>query len=207
MPKKSGIFKTVNGETVELSASQVKAEVMQIRGWTARQYEKEYDKIRNRIRAYEGFERSMGEKVTPESPAAFLYKESRAMQRHGAAYVPSARTAAIRQTTSISSGKALEILLTGKTKAAKKARGAFYRRAAQGIERFSGLIAKNPTAARMAKEIKNPAKLLSALKAFANQMHIKIDETGRAQDSAAIPFGMSFGSSDELAFDYSAWLE
>lgn len=207
MPKKSGIFKTVNGETVELSASQVKAEVMQIRGWTARQYEKEYDKIRNRIRAYEGFERSMGEKVTPESPAAFLYKESRAMQRHGAAYVPSARTAAIRQTTSISSGKALETLLTGKTKAAKKARGAFYRRAAQGVERFSGLIAKNPTAARMAKEIKNPAKLLSALKAFATQMHIKIDETGRAQDSAAIPFGMSFGSSEELAFDYSAWLE
>lgn len=207
MPKKSGIFKTVNGETVELSASQVKAEVMQIRGWTARQYEKEYDKIRNRIRAYEGFERSMGEKVTPESPAAFLYKESRAMQRHGAAYVPSARTAAIRQTTSISSGKALETLLTGKTKAAKKARGAFYRRAAQGVERFSGLIAKNPTAARMAKEIKNPAKLLSALKAFANKMHIKIDETGRAQDSAAIPFGMSFGSTEELAFDYSAWLE
>lgn len=207
MPKKSGIFKTVNGETVELSASQVKAEVMQIRGWTARQYEKEYDKIRNRIRAYEGFERSMGEKVTPESPAAFLYKESRAMQRHGAAYVPSARTAAIRQTTSISSGKALETLLTSKTKAAKKARGAFYRRAAQGVERFSGLIAKNPTAARMAKEIKNPAKLLSALKAFANKMHIKIDETGRAQDSAAIPFGMSFGSTEELAFDYSAWLE
>ena len=207
MSKKSGIFKTVNGETVELSASQVKAEVMQIRGWTATQYEKEYDKIRNRIRAYEGFERSMGEKVTPESPAAFLYKESRAMQRHGAAYVPSARTAAIRQTTSISSGKALETLLTGKTKAAKKARGAFYRRAAQGVERFSGLIEKNPTAARMAKEIKNPAKLLSALKAFANKMHIKIDETGRAQDSAAIPFGMSFGSSEELAFDYSAWLE
>ena len=207
MPKRSGIFKTVNGETVELSASQVKAEVMQIRGWTARQYEKEYDKIRNRIRAYEGFERSMGEKVTPESPAAFLYKESRAMQRHGAAYVPSARSAAIRQTTSISSGKALETLLTGKTKAAKKARGAFYRRAAQGVERFSGLIAKNPTAARMAKEIKNPAKLLSALKAFAEKMHIKIDETGRAQDSAAIPFGMSFGSTEELAFDYSAWLE
>ena len=207
MPKRSGIFKTVNGETVELSASQVKAEVMQIRGWTARQYEKEYDKIRNRIRAYEGFERSMGEKVTPESPAAFLYKESRAMQRHGAAYVPSARTAAIRQTTSISSGKALETLLTGKTKAAKKARGAFYRRAAQGVERFSGLIAKNPTAAKMAKEIKNPAKLLSALKAFAEKMHIKIDETGRAQDSAAIPFGMSFGSTEELAFDYSAWLE
>ena len=207
MPKRSGIFKTVNGETVELSASQVKAEVMQIRGWTARQYEKEYDKIRNRIRAYEGFERSMGEKVTPESPAAFLYKESRAMQRHGAAYVPSPRTTAIRQTTSISSGKALETLLTGKTKAAKKARGAFYRRAAQGVERFSGLIAKNPTAARMAKEIKNPAKLLSALKAFANKMRIKIDETGRAQDSMAIPFGMSFGSTEELAFDYSAWLE
>ena len=207
MPKRSGIFKMVNGETVELSASQVKAEVMQIRGWTARQYEKEYDKIRNRIRAYEGFERVMGEKVTPESPAAFLYKESRAMQRHGSAYVPSPRTAAIRQTTSISSGKALETLLTGKTKTAKKARGAFYRRAAQGVERFSGLIAKNPTAARMAKEIKNPAKLLSALKAFAEKMHIKIDETGRAQDSAAIPFGMSFGSSEELAFDYSAWLE
>ena len=97
MPK-SGIFKTVKGETVELSASQVKAEVMQIRGWTARQYEKEYDKIRNRIRAYEGFERLKGEKVTPESPAAFLYKESRAMQRHGADYTPSPRTAAIRQT-------------------------------------------------------------------------------------------------------------
>lgn len=204
---KSGIFRTVKGETVELSASQVKAEVMQIRGWTARQYEKEYDKIRNRIRAYEGFEQLKGEKVTPESPAAFLYKESRAMKRHGADYTPSPRTAAIRQTTSISSGKALETILKGKTKAAKKARGAFYRRAAQGVERFAGLIAKNPTAARMAQEIKDPAKLLSALKAFANEMHIKIDASGRAQDSAAIPFGMSFGSTDELAFDYSAWLE
>ena len=204
---KSGIFKTVKGETVELSASQVKAEVMQIRGWTARQYEKEYDKIRNRIRAYEGFERLKGEKVTPESPAAFLYKESRAMQRHGADYTSSPRTAAIRQTTSISSGKALETLLKGKTKAARKARGAFYRQSAKGVERFAGLIEKNPTAARMAQEIKDPAKLLSALKSFANEMHIKIDASGRAQDSAAIPFGMSFGSTEELAFDYSAWLE
>ena len=59
----------------------------------------------------------------------------------------------------------------------------------------------------MAQEIKDPAKLLSALKAFANEMHIKIDASGRAQDSAAIPFGMSFGSTEELAFDYSAWLE
>lgn len=207
MPKSSGIFKTVKGETVELTASQVKAEVMKIRGWTARQYEKEYDKIRNRIRAYEGFERSKGEKVTPESPAAFLYKESRAMQRHGADYMPSPRTAAIRATTSVSSGKALQNILTGKTKAAKKARGAFYRRAAQGVQRFQGLIDKNPTAAKMAREIKDPSKLLSALKAFANEMHIKIDESGRAQDSAAIPFGMSFGSTEELSFDYSAWLD
>lgn len=204
---KSGIYRTIKGETVELSAAQVKAEVMLLRGWTARQYEKEYDKIRNRIRAYEGFERLKGEKVTPESPAAFLYKESRAMQRHGADYTPSPRTAAIRKTTSISSGKVLENLLKGKSKSAKKARGAFYRRAAQGVERFSGLIAKNPTAAKMANEIKDPSKLLSALKAFANDLHIKIDASGRAQDSAAIPFGMSFGSTEELAFDYSAWLE
>lgn len=207
MAKSSGIFTTVRGKVTELTSKQVKAEVMKIRGWTSRQYEKEYDKLRNRIRAYEGFERLKGEKVTAESPAAFLYKESRAIQRYGADYTPSPRTAAIRATTSISSGKALQEVLTGKTVAARKARGAFYRRAAQGVQGFNALIKNNPTAAKMAQEIKDPAKLLAALKAFADELHLKIDESGRAQDAAAIPFGMSFGSTEGFDFDFSAWLD
>lgn len=202
----SGIFRTINGERVELTAKQVKAEIMKIRGWTSEQYTKEYDKIRNRIRSYEGFQRLKGDTVTPQSPQQFLYTESRSMQRYGTNYRPSARVKAIRGSTSISSGKALEKLLTSTSATARKSRGAFYRQAAEQVKNFSGLIAANPVAAKMAKQIKDPAKLLQALKDFAQQLHIKIDEEGEAQDSEAIPFGATFGSDIAIDFDFSDYL-
>lgn len=203
MAKGTGIYNVVKGEKVELTAKQVKMQVMQIHGWTSEQYQREYDKLRNKLRAYEALQEKVGgEKAKKESPAAFLYKEARAQQRYGKDYAPSARTAAVRATQSISSGKALQTQIKKRGAIVQK----FEEQARKDLRNFDALINQNPKAAEIAAKIKDPAKQLAALKAFANTLHAKITESGKVEAAAAIPFGVALGSTADIEFDYSAWL-
>lgn len=204
----TGLYKTIKGEKVELTARQVKADIMQIRGWTSEEYQRQYDITRNRLRAYEGFLRQKGEFVRPESPAAFLFKEAKAIQRYGADYTPSQRTAAVRATTSVSSGKALTKLLTSKSKAAKTARGRQYRQiAAQTQRNFARFIETVPKAQEIVREIKDPIKQQRALAVLADVLHAR-ENTQRevVLRNADMPFGQIAGSQDEVEFDISPWL-
>ena len=137
------IYQTRNGVRVALTAREVKAYVMKERGWTSDQYSKEYDKLRNRIRAYEAFQRQSGVSVEAQSPASILYFESRARKREGAEYQPSLELQRIKSFPSISSGKALR-------RALEPRRENFARRYAETTTKiFAGLIAANPTAAEI----------------------------------------------------------
>lgn len=49
------VYKTdlETGEIIKLSTSQIKSEIQAATGWTTAQYQKEYDKLRNKLRNYE----------------------------------------------------------------------------------------------------------------------------------------------------------
>lgn len=137
------IYQTRNGVRVALTAREIKSYVMKERGWSSDQYSKEYDKLRNRLRAYEAFQRQSGVSVEAQSPASILYFESRARRREGAEYQPSLELQRIKSFPSISSGKALGRALERRSET-------FAHRYAETTNKlFARLIAANPTAAEI----------------------------------------------------------
>lgn len=196
------IYKVVKGGRVPMTNREVKSYIMKINGWTSDQYNKQYDIFKNKLRAYEAYEAQHG-RVQKQSPVELLYKEARTKAREGTNYKPTIKMQTIRGFTSVSSGKAGRKALQGKRYQAR--RSAQYDEATK--KQFSGLIEKNPTAQRIMQEIKDPVKRQEALKDLANQLKMKIDEEGKAQENEAIPFGETFGSGDELGdFDIDAYL-
>lgn len=194
------IYQTRNGVRVALTAREVKAYVMKERGWTSDQYSKEYDKLRNRLRAYEAFQRQSGISAEAQSPASVLYFESRARRREGAEYQPSLELQRIKSFPSISSGKALGRALERRSET-------FARRYAETTNKvFAGLIAANPTAAEIAERVTDPVKRERALIDLAAKLHARQDAAGRVQASSAIPFGQAVGSDEAIDFDIESYL-
>lgn len=194
------IYQTRNGVRVALTAREIKSYVMKERGWTSDQYSKEYDKLRNRLRAYEAFQRQSGVSVKAQSPASILYFESRARRREGSEYQPSLELQRIKSFPSISSGKALG-------KALERRSETFARRFAETTNKvFAGLIEANPTAAEIAERVTDPVKRERALIDLAGKLHAKQDAAGRVQSSSAIPFGQAVGSDEAIDFDIESYL-
>ena len=194
------IYQTRNGVRVALTAREIKSYVMKERGWTSDQYSKEYDKLRNRLRAYEAFQRQSGVSVEAQSPASILYFESRSRKREGAEYQPSLELQRIKSFPSISSGKALGRALERRSET-------FARRYAETTNKvFAGLIAANPTAAEIAERVTDPVKRERALIDLAAKLHAKQDAAGRVQASSAIPFGQAVGSDEAIDFDIESYL-
>lgn len=194
------IYQTRNGVRVALTAREIKSYVMKERGWTSDQYSKEYDKLRNRLRAYEAFQRQSGVSVEAQSPASILYFESRARRREGAEYQPSFELQRIKSFPSISSGKALGRALERRSET-------FARRYAETTSKiFAPLIAANPTAAEIAERVADPVKRERALIDLATKLHARQDAAGRVQSSSAIPFGQAVGSDEAIDFDIESYL-
>ena len=72
----SGIYTTKNGVRIEKTSREVKNYIMKINGWTSSQYDKQYDIFKNKLRAYENYERAHGVNTKRQSPAQLLYKEA-----------------------------------------------------------------------------------------------------------------------------------
>ena len=173
---------------------------MKERGWTSDQYSKEYDKLRNRLRAYEAFQRQSGVSAEAQSPASILYFESRARKREGAEYQQSLELQRIKSFPSISSGKALGSALERRSET-------FAHRYAETTSKvFAGLIAANPTAAEIAERVTDPVKRERALIDVAAKLHARQDAAGRVQASSAIPFGQAVGSDEAIDFDIESYL-
>ena len=194
------IYQTRNGVRVALTAREIKSYVMKERGWTSDQYNKEYDKLRNRLRAYEAFQRQSGVSVEAQSPASILYFESRPRPHEGAEYQSSLELQRIKSFPSISSGKALGRALERRSET-------FARRYTETTNKvFAGLIAANPTAAEIAERVTDPVKRERALIDLATKLHAKQDAAGRVQASSAIPFGQAVGSDEAIDFDIESYL-
>lgn len=194
------IYQTRNGIRVALTAREVKSYVMKERGWTSEQYNKEYDKLRNRLRAYEAFQRQSGVEVETQSPASLMYFESRARKREGAEYQPTLELQRIKSFPSVSSGKTLRSTLERSHERLER----IYSRTTD--KAFSRLIEINPTAAEIYETIDDAVRREQALKYFAKLLHAKQDAAGRVQASSAIPFGQAVGSDDAIDFDIEAYL-
>lgn len=91
---------TKKGKNKTLSAKEIKARTMKATGWTSEQYQREYDKLRNKVRNYE---RAVGEskKIAVNE---LLYTTQASQKKYGAAYKPSRLVRAILATPSTGTG-------------------------------------------------------------------------------------------------------
>lgn len=206
----SGIYKVVKGQRVEMSSREVKAYIMKQNQWTSDEYNKKYDIFKNKLRAYENYERAHGSTAKRQSPAQLLFKEAKAKATHGAEYTPSFKMKRIRSFTSVSSGKAGQKALEGKTYQAR--RTALYESTTSA--RFKGFMDAHKDDATMQKinQITDPVKREKALTAYANAINEKIAENEKEAKKQAEQGGIpasreSFGSSDAINdFDISEYI-
>lgn len=136
-----------------MSAKEIKSYVMKAKGWTTEQYNKEYDKLRNRVRAYE---KATGrtEKIAVNE---LLYTTTRAQQRYGNNYRESRLLNNIMQTPSVSSGRTLS----------KRSEEALFERIAAD---FQPLIEKSKIAANIYAMADTPQQLYQQLTAYAAEL-------------------------------------
>lgn len=191
------IYKTVNGQKVELNARQVKNFIMKVNHWTSEEYNKQRYIIKNKLRTYEAFT----DTKTTQSPVNFLYFEAKAKQRQGDNYKPSLKAQRIREFTAIGSNKAIQKAM--KSQKNRSNIENIYKSYTE--QQFAGLIKNNPQAKYIYDTIKDPFKREQALTDFANKLNLKIDETQKVAEAQAIPFGETIGSSDEIDFDLSSY--
>lgn len=197
---KKPIYQTRNGVRVTLTSRDIKAFVMKERGWTSEQYNKEYDKLRNRVRAYEGFQRASGVEVEKQSPAAILYFESRAMKLQKEKYRPTIELERLYSFPTISSGKALTKRLENNI---EKFQSIYL---AGTVAKFAGLLEANPKAMEIFSKIDDPVIIERALTDYANKLYAQIKKYHDDQAIAAIPFGQAVGSDTAIDFDIEEYL-
>lgn len=192
------IYKVVKGKKVELTATEIKNKIMQWQGWNAQQYKREYNIIRNKLRNFEQYNREHGINVNAQSPQSFIYFESRKMHIEGANYAPSMKMQLIKSFSARSTSK----------KVGLKAQATMNFKQEQYVNRrFAGLINANAKAREISLAISDPVKREKALADFANELHLKIKKSGEAESRSAIPFSQKTGSTEDIKFDYSAYLE
>lgn len=185
------IYKVVKGEQVKMSNREIKQYIMKVNGWTSEQYDKQYDIFKNKVRAFEAYEKQHGRtRIEKQSPVEILYKEARSKAIHGENYKPSLQMQRIRRFTSVSSGKKGQQALQGTRY--QQRRSALY--AETTLNAFDAFIKQNPTAQRIIAEIKDPVKREEALIALAEKVKARRDEQGRVQANEQIPFGEVQGS-------------
>ena len=147
-----------------LTPKQVKAEIQSMKGWTTAQYQKEYDKFRNKVRNYETLS---GVEKGKYKVQDLFYEKTKAEKRYGANYRPSNLIAAINRTSSSSPGRVKRFgdELTGISKKAQA-------RELESIKTsFDELIKSNYNGvADKVKDVTDPAEALRILREAADDL-------------------------------------
>ena len=148
-----------------LTPKQVKAEIQAIKGWTTAQYQREYDKFRNKVRNYETLS---GVEKGKYKVQDLFYEKTKSEKRYGANYKPSGLLAAITRTSSSSPGRVKRFgdKLTGISQKAQA-------REVDAIkERFSELLKSNYNGvADKIKDVNDPAEALRILRETADDLN------------------------------------
>ena len=205
--------KSKTGDLVKVSAKEVKAFIMQAHGWTSEEYTKKRDIFKNRLRAFESFQRAQGKEVKSQNVVELLYKQAKAMKYYGKEYQKSDQIKRIESFSAVSITK-------GRQQANRQGK-AFNTINNQQLEyvneRFKGLISKNEGAKRIVQSFYekaqkdgkpvNATKLEEALSDYADSIHAKIAEEANQQSGETIPSGESYGSDTDFDFDVSVYLD
>ena len=201
-------YKWKNGKKIAMSSREVKQFIMEQNGWTAETYRKQYDIFKNKLNAYESYQRSRGVAVEHQSTTALLFKEAKSKKTYGNDYKPSMKMQQIKSFSAYSITKGRQ-LAQGESASARRYQAketAKYEAYVQ--RRFGGLIDSNPTAQNIDELIKDPVKKEKALSELANKLHAKITDDEVKEASEAIPISTEhYGSSDEIDFDISEYLD
>ena len=102
---KKTIIKEGELTQVTITSREMKSTIAKAYGISLEAVDKKYYLFRNRLRAYESFKRESGAEVTPQSPLNLMYKQAKAMLRHGADYKPSNEFEAINTFSAVSISK------------------------------------------------------------------------------------------------------
>lgn len=197
-------YTTKNGKPVQvaMTSREVKAYVMKQNGWTSDQYRKQYDILKNKVRAYESFRRSQGIKEQPQNIVKMLYTEAKAKARYGDEYKPSEKLQQIKKFSAYSITKGRQLAQQEKYQQRESAKYEAY-----VSKRFEGFIRDNAGAQRITQAIKNPVMREKALSDYADKLNVKIAEDQKEAEQSGIPVNETYGSNDEVDFDISDYLE
>ena len=201
--------KNKSGALVRVSPREVKKFIMSAHGWTSEEYTKKRDIFKNKLRAFESFQRAQGNEVKQQNVVEILYKQAKAMKAHGADYKPSEAIKRIESFSAVSITK-------GRNQATRQGK-AFNaintKQLAYVSDRFEKFINTNDGEKRIvdtfykkAEEDGKPVnatKLEEALSDYANAMHARIDSQGEGE---TIPSGETYGSDADFAFDIDEYL-
>jgi hypothetical protein len=205
--------KSKTGDLVKVSAKEVKAFIMSANGWTSEEYTKKRDIFKNRLRAFESFQRAQGKEVKSQNVTELLYKQAKAMKYYGKEYQKSEQIKRIEGFSAVSITKGRQ-----QAKRQGKAFNAINNKQLKFVnERFKSLISNNEGAKRIIEAFNakakadgkpvNATKLEEALSDYADSIHAKIDEEADQQSDETIPTGESYGSDTVIDFDVSAYLD
>ena len=197
------LTKVVNGQPVRslISPQEVKKTIMRANKWTAEQYRKNVDVFKNKLRAYEAYERAQGVNVSVQSPVTLLYKQARAKERaerRGETYKPSVRMTRINSFSAYSISKGRKVYATDTM--AKR------RMDAKVLADISAKMGNFITAhAEEVDKIRkifggNPAKYEKALSLYAEKVKAKRDDDMKTTGEEPIAYGERAGSPD-VPFD------
>lgn len=197
------LTKVVNGQPVRslISPQEVKKTIMRANKWTAEQYRKNVDVFKNKLRAYEAYERAQGVNVTQQSPVTLLYKQARTKERaerRGETYKPSVRMTRINSFSAYSISKGRKVYATDTM--AKR------RMDAKVLADISAKMGNFITAhAEEVDKIRkifggNPAKYEKALSLYAEKVKAKRDDDMKTTGEEPIAYGERAGSPD-VPFD------
>lgn len=205
--------KSKTGDLVKVSAKEVKAFIMSAHGWTSEEYTKKRDIFKNRLRAFESFQRAQGKEVKSQNVVELLYKQAKALKYYGKDYQPSQEIKRIESFSAVS-------ITEGRQQAKRmgKAFKAINDKQLEYVnERFKSLISNNEGAKRIIEAFNdkaqkdgkpvNATKLEEALSDYADSIHAKIDEEATQQSDEIIPSGETYGSDTDINFDVSAYLD
>ena len=205
--------KNKSGALVRVSPREVKKFIMSAHGWTSEEYTKKRDIFKNKLRAYESFQRAQGKEVKQQNVVELLYRQAKAMKRYGSKYTPSQEIMRIESFSAVS-------ITRGRNQAMRQGK-AFNaintKQLAYVSDRFEKLVNTNDGAKRIVEAFYkkaeedgrpvNATKLEEALSDYANAMHSRIDSQGEDEgEGETIPSGETYGSDIDFAFDIDEYL-
>ena len=204
------IFKrNKSGALVRVSPREAKKFIMSAHGWTSEEYTKKRDIFKNKLRAFESFQRAQGKEVKQQNVVELLYKQAKAMKTHGADYKPSESIKRIESFSAVSITKGRQQA----TRQGKAFNAINTKQLAYVSDRFEKLIDANDGAKRIVETFYKKAEedgkpvnatmLEEALSDYANAMHVRIDNQGEGE---TIPSGETYGSDVDFAFDIDEYL-